>query len=120
MKALKIIAYIIAAILIIFGVLYILSVFGPGGNTGRLLIGLILVGIAFVLIFWAARQPAVSSQQNVTVKIDLPGGVEMDTIKCKSCGGVITAENIKLVAGAPVVSCPFCGTTYQITEEPKW
>ena len=29
-------------------------------------------------------------------------------------------KDIKLVAGAPVVTCPFCGTTYQLTEEPKW
>ena len=27
---------------------------------------------------------------------------------------------ITLVAGAPTVTCPYCGVTYQITEEPKW
>jgi redox-regulated HSP33 family molecular chaperone len=44
----------------------------------------------------------------------------MDTMKCKSCGGTITSENIQMVAGAPVVTCPYCHTTYQLTEEPKW
>jgi uncharacterized Zn-finger protein len=29
-------------------------------------------------------------------------------------------DNIKMVAGAPVVTCPYCNTTYQLTEEPKW
>jgi len=41
-------------------------------------------------------------------------------MKCKSCGGSLTMDNIKLVAGAPVVNCPYCNTTYQLTEEPKW
>jgi uncharacterized Zn-finger protein len=29
-------------------------------------------------------------------------------------------DNIQMVAGAPVVNCPYCKTTYQLTEEPKW
>jgi uncharacterized Zn-finger protein len=29
-------------------------------------------------------------------------------------------DNIQMVAGAPVVNCPYCHTTYQLTEEPKW
>jgi uncharacterized Zn-finger protein len=44
----------------------------------------------------------------------------MDTIKCKSCGGTLTANDIKMVAGAPMVTCPYCHTSYQLTEEPKW
>lgn len=120
MSATKIIAYIGAAILIFFGVMFIWAAFSPTGSTGWIVVGVISVAIGLALIFWAARRPAAAAQQNVTVKIDLPGGVEMDTIKCKSCGGVITSENIKLVAGAPVVTCPYCGTTYQLTEEPKW
>jgi uncharacterized Zn-finger protein len=44
----------------------------------------------------------------------------MDTLKCRSCGGALKPENITMVAGAPVVTCPYCGTTYQLTEEPKW
>lgn len=121
MKAIKIIAYIFAAILIFFGVLFIWSAFTPTNQQpGNIVIGLISVGIGFVMIFWAARKNAASADQNVTVKIDLPGNVALDTMKCKSCGGVLSPENISLVAGAPVVSCPYCKTTYQITEEPKW
>ena len=46
--------------------------------------------------------------------------MNLDTLTCKSCGGQLTSDNISMVAGAPVVSCPFCGTSYQLTEEPKW
>ncbi len=123
MSAGRIIAYIGAAILIFFGVLFL---WGAGGQTGGgfswVLIGLISVVIGFVLIFFASRKPksTASSDQNVTLKIDLPGNVQMDAMKCKACGGVLSEKDIKMVNGAPVVTCPYCGTVYQLTEEPKW
>jgi hypothetical protein len=120
MSAGKIIAYIVAAILIFFGVLFIWGSTGQGGSLGWIPIGIISVGIGLVLIFWAARRPAQANQTNVTLNVDLPGNVSMDTIKCKSCGGTLAPEDIKMAAGAPVVTCPWCHTTYQLTEEPKW
>jgi hypothetical protein len=120
MSAGKIIAYIIAAILIFFGVLFIWGSSGQGGSPGDIIIGIISVGIGLVLIFWAARHPAKADQTNVTLKVDLPGNVSMDTLKCQSCGGTLSPNDIKMVAGAPVVTCPWCHTTYQMTEEPKW
>ncbi len=121
MSAGKLIAYLAAAILIFFGVLFIWGAFSPQGEIGWILVGLISVGIGFVIIFFAARRKAQpQAEGNVTLKIDLPGEVNLDTIKCRSCGGALTAQNIEMVAGAPVVTCPYCHTTYQITEEPKW
>ncbi len=121
MSAGKIIAYIAAAILIFFGVLFIWGAFSPNGSPGWILIGLISVAIGFGLIFFASRRPAQpAAPDNVTVKIDLPANANLDALKCQSCGGALTTENIHLVAGAPVVTCPYCKTTYQLTEEPKW
>lgn len=120
MRAGKIIAYIVAAILIFFGVLFIWGSTGDQGSVGWIPVGIISVGIGLILIFWASRKPAQPADTNVTVNIDLPGDVNMDTIKCQSCGGTLKPEDIKLVAGAPVVTCPWCHTTYQLTEEPKW
>ncbi|HEY9077417.1 MAG TPA: hypothetical protein VIO61_12870 [Anaerolineaceae bacterium] len=123
MNILRVIAFIVAAILIIFGVLFILSAFSV--NTvnpfGNIITGVILVIISFGLIWFGMRKPKTSGDTtNVTVKVDLPGNVRMDSIKCKSCGGVLSEDNIKLVSGAPVVTCPYCKTVYQLTEEPKW
>lgn len=116
----KIIAYILAAILIFFGVLFM---WGAGSATGGgvlwIVIGVISAAIGLGLIWLASRKPA-SSTTNVTLQIDMPGNVSMDSLKCKSCGGVISEKDVKIVAGAPVVTCPFCQTTYQLTEEPKW
>jgi Na+/melibiose symporter-like transporter len=120
MSAGKIIAYIAAAIFIIFGALFILATFSPDGQFGWLITGLILVGIGFVLIWFAARKSPTAQDNDVTLKIDLSGDINLETLKCKSCGGSLTADNITMLAGAPTVNCPFCNTTYQLTEEPKW
>jgi hypothetical protein len=119
----KIIAYIAAAILIFFGVLFIWGAGGSGGGGwGWVLSGGISVLIGFGLIWLASRKPAAAAagSENPTYKIDLPGATKIEEMKCKSCGGSLSPDNVKMVAGAPVVSCPFCGTSYQLTEEPKW
>jgi len=123
MQAGKIIAYIFAAILIFFGVLFIWATFSPDGQIGWLIVGVISVGIGFGLIWFASRRkPSIqgSGEGEVTLKIDLPGDVNLDTLKCRSCGGTLSTDDIKMVAGAPVVNCPYCNTSYQLTEEPKW
>ncbi|HLE52105.1 MAG TPA: hypothetical protein VI755_08575 [Anaerolineales bacterium] len=122
MNAVKIISYIAAAIFIFFGIMFIYATFSPQGQIGWLVVGLISVVIGFGLIWFASTRKALvaGSGEDVTLKIDLPANVELDTLKCQSCGGVLKPENIKMVAGAPVVTCPYCGTTYQLTEEPKW
>jgi len=117
----KTIAYIAAAILIFFGVIFIWGAFSPQGSAGWLLVGGMLVVIGFVIIWFASRpKPAAAPGTNVTLQVDLPANVALETMKCKSCGGVLKSENITMVAGAPVVTCPYCSTTYQLTEEPKW
>jgi hypothetical protein len=122
MTAGKIIAYLAAAILIFFGVLFIWGAFSPQGQTGWIVVGLLTVGVGFAIIWFASRRkaPAAAAGESVTLNIDLPGEVSMDKLRCENCGGPLKPENIKLVAGAPVVTCPYCGTTYQLKEEPKW
>ncbi len=118
----KIIAYIVAGILVFFGVLSIWGSASPQGTAGSFFVGLVTVVIGLAIIFFVSRRSAAKADQtqNVTLNIDLPGNVSMDTLKCKSCGGTLSPENISIVAGAPVVTCPYCKTTYQLTEEPKW
>jgi hypothetical protein len=97
---------------------------GAQGVTGigsaGVLIGVIALvgGIAMAVL--AARKTKQETAQNVTVKVDLPGETKIEQMKCRSCGGTLTADNIKLVNGAPMVTCPYCNSVYQLTEEPKW
>jgi hypothetical protein len=123
MSAGKIISYIVAGIFIFFSILFILGSGDPlnGGGVSWICMGVIGLGIGFGLIWFASRlgkAPVVT--QNVTLNLDLPGKAKLDSLKCQSCGGALTSDNIKLVNGAPMVTCPFCSSTYQLTEEPKW
>ena len=97
---------------------------GAQGVTGIGSAGIVIGVLALIaggaLLFVAARKTKQETAQNVTVKVDLPGDTKIEQMKCRSCGGALSADNIKLVNGAPVVTCPYCGSVYQLTEEPKW
>jgi hypothetical protein len=125
--------YILAGILIIVSLCFMgyggLNIVGSTAadttssmplGTGFLLFGLLLVAGGVLLIVVAARKTRQETAQNVTLKVDLPGETKIEQMKCKSCGGTLSADNIKLVNGAPMVTCPYCNTIYQLTEEPKW
>ncbi len=123
MKTGSIISYVLAAIAIILSFLFILGSFSPDGSPSWLVIGIIGLLISFALIFAGVRLAAKAKKSGDTVynvNLDLPGKVQMDTMKCLSCGAPLTPDDIKMINGAPVVTCPNCGTTYQLTEEPKW
>ncbi len=122
MKAARTILYIIAGILIVLSFLFILGAFSPSGSTSWLVVGIVGLAIAFVAIIIGARigAKAAGTTQNISLNVDLPGNVKMDAIKCQSCGSPLASDDIKMIQGAPVVTCHSCGTTYQLTEEPKW
>ena len=111
-----------------YGGLNVVGSFDPNtGNpcwlplgAGLMCVGLVMIGGGILLIVLAARKIRQETIQNVTLKVDLPGETKIEAMKCRSCGGELSADNIKLVNGAPMVTCPYCNTVYQLTEEPKW
>jgi hypothetical protein len=119
MKAGKLIVYIAAAILIFFGILFIWATFSPQGSIGWLFIGVISVVAGFVLIWFASRRSS-TDRTEIIQKIELSGDINLESLQCQNCGGPLTSKDIKMVAGAPVVNCPYCGTSYQLAEAPKW
>jgi uncharacterized membrane protein len=97
---------------------------GAQGVTGigsaGMVIGALALVAGIIMIVLAARKTKSDTAQNVTYKVDLPGDTKIEQMKCRSCGGALTSDNIKMVNGAPMVTCPYCNTVYQLTEEPKW
>ncbi len=122
MSAGKIIGYIIAAILVFFGVLFVWAAFSPDGEPGWIIIGIISVAVGLgiiALIKFREPKPA-QAPQEIIQKIDLSGDIEMETLKCEKCGGELKKDSITVKEGAIFISCPYCGSTYQMVEEPKW
>jgi hypothetical protein len=87
---------------------------------GLMCVGLLMIAGGVVLIVVAARKTKQETVQNVTLNLDLPAETKFSQVKCQSCGGTLSAENVTIVNGAPMVNCPYCHTIYQMTEEPKW
>jgi len=122
MSAGKIIGYIVAGILIFFGVLFIWGAFSPQGEPGWIVVGIISAAIGLgIIAFVKFREPKPAQPpQEIIQKIDLSGEVELEKLKCQNCGAELDQDSIKVKEGAIFVSCPYCGTAYQMVEEPKW
>ena len=117
----RVIAYIAAAILIFFGVLFVWGAFSPDGSVGWILVGVVSIAAGLGLIWLTGRRARQAAQATTVVqKIELSGEVNLEKMTCRNCGGTLSSENIKVITGAPYVNCPYCNTSYQLNEEPKW
>ncbi len=121
------ILFLIGLCLLGYGILNVIgSTSGAGGSSwlsfglGFGVVGVIFLAAGAALVYAGARAGKTEVVQQVSMNVDLPGQTKISQLTCRNCGGALKPENIKMVAGAPVVECPYCGTTYQLTEEPKW
>ncbi|MBQ6343000.1 MAG: hypothetical protein IJI41_07760 [Anaerolineaceae bacterium] len=117
----RIVGIILSVIAYIFGVLFIWGAFGDPFVPSNLIIGIIMIGIGSVIMIIITRKnKADQAAKNVTYNIDLGGQTKASKMVCEKCGAPLGKDDITLVTGVPTVTCPYCGVTYQITEEPKW
>jgi len=108
-----VIGYGVSAILLFFAVLYALaSVYAPMRIWISVL--LFLAGFGMLYFVWK-RQPT-----QIVQKLEVPGRIKVQAIKCPNCSASMDMNQIKIVDGVPLVRCPYCGHTFEITEEPKW
>ena len=121
------ILFLIGLCLLGYGLLNIIGSTSGQGSGSWLTFGLGFgfVGVLFLaggagLVYAAARAGKTEVVQQVTMQVDLPGETKISEVKCRSCGGTLSAKDITLANGAPMVNCPYCHTIYQLTEEPKW
>lgn len=117
----RIVGIILSVIAYIFGVLFVWGAFGDPFVPSNLIIGIIMIGIGSVIMIIITRKnKADQAAKNVTYNIDLGGQTKASKMVCEKCGAPLGKDDITLVTGVPTVTCPYCGVTYQITEEPKW
>ena len=121
------ILFLIGLCLLGYGLLNIIGSTSGQGAASWLIFGLgfSFFGVLFLaggagLVYAAARAGKTEVVQQVTMKVDLPGQTKIEEVKCRSCGGTLSAKDVTLANGAPMVNCPYCHTIYQMTEEPKW
>jgi predicted Zn finger-like uncharacterized protein len=122
MRILTIIGGVAAVGVFFFAVIFAMSIPAvsdfPALVQSRILTSLILfiIGLAIVVsVYYVTRKP-----KTVIQHLELSGKMSSAQINCPNCGGSINASEIKITAGVPYVKCPYCGTTFEVTEEPKW
>jgi predicted Zn finger-like uncharacterized protein len=122
MRILPILGGMAAVVLFFFAVVFALASSYVGltaaAAQSRVLTSAILfiVGIAVVAgVYFMTRSPKTVIQQ-----VELSGQMKAAQIKCPNCGGNIVSSQIQINQGVPYAKCPYCGTTFEVAEEPKW
>jgi DNA-directed RNA polymerase subunit RPC12/RpoP len=87
-------------------------------TTTRLTIAAIMFLVGFGLAFYAyylTRKP-----KTVIQRLEVSGQMKAVPLRCPNCSASVDASVIKIVSGVPYATCPYCGHTFEVAEEPKW
>ena len=112
----KLIAYPLAAALAFLGIVFVV---GAQGQIMHIVVGVVLMAAAGALVLLALLKPK-PIETTLIQKIDLSGDVNIEQMKCRSCGGILNKDSISVRAGGIFINCPYCGSAYQLEEAPKW
>jgi len=120
----RIVGVVFACILLLFGILWLLAATSSSPENaspgGRFVVGIILLIIGGLGLFGALWKPGKEKELKIVQKVELPGDMRLEQLKCSSCGAKLDKDSISVKAGSIVISCPYCMSTYEIEEEPKW
>jgi len=100
------------AVLLFFGIIFALaSVYAPT----RLIVAALLFAIGFGIAYYITKKPKTMVQ-----RLEVSGQMKAVVLKCPNCSASVDANQIKIVSGVPYATCPYCGNTFEVAEEPKW
>ena len=117
MKITTVLGAIAVAVLFFFGLIFAIAASVQEAAT-RLSVSLALFVLGFAVAYvtyLTSRKPTKIIQQ-----LEISGQMKAAAIKCPNCSASVDANTIKMVQGVPYATCPYCGTTFEVTEEPKW
>lgn len=121
-KITTVLGAIASTILLFLGFIFLLSAgsatLTSEQQTFRLVEGAILLILGFAIayvVYVFSRKPTTIIQQ-----LELSGQMKAAPIKCPNCSASVDAKSIKIVSGVPYATCPYCGNTFEVAEEPKW
>ena len=115
MKIVTVLGAIAVAVVFFFAVIFALA---ASYQPTRLITSgiLFVIGIAIIVgIYYTTRKP-----KTIIQRLEVTGQMKAASIKCPNCGASVEPNQIKIVSGVPYATCPYCGTTFEVTEEPKW
>jgi len=116
-KIITILGAIAVAVVFFFAVIFALAASVQATLTRLVTSGILFViGVAIIVgIYYATRKP-----KTVIQRLEVSGQMKAASIKCPNCSASVDTNRIKIVSGVPYATCPYCGTTFEVIEEPKW
>ena len=115
MRTITILGTIIAIVLFFFAFIFAFATnYWPTGLIVSALLFVVTLAIVYT-IYVVTRKPT-----TVTQTLNVSGEMKAVGIKCPNCGASINTASIKIMSGVPYATCPYCGHTFEVTEEPKW
>jgi DNA-directed RNA polymerase subunit RPC12/RpoP len=105
---------IVIAVLLFFGIIFAIAASVEAPAT-RLVVAALLFIVAFGIGYYITKKPTTIIQ-----RLELSGEMKPAALKCPKCGAAVDEKQIKIVSGVPYATCPYCGQTFEVTEEPKW
>jgi uncharacterized membrane protein len=111
-KIITVLGAVAVAVLLFFGIIFALaSAYAPT----RLIVSALLFIAAFGIAYYVTRKSTMIVQ-----RLEVSGDMKAVALKCPHCSASIDANQIKIVSGVPYATCPYCGNTFEVSEEPKW
>lgn len=114
MSTTKIIALVWAGILFFLGIIFAIAS-SVRDTISRLIVAFLFFVAGFVLVYLASRR-----SKTVIQKLEVSGDMKAVGITCPNCGASVDSSRIKIISGVPYATCPYCGRTFEVAEEPKW
>ena len=117
MKIITILGSIAVTVVFFFAAIFALAASVQATLTRLLTSGILFViGVTIIVgIYYTTRKPT-----TVIQRLEVSGQMKATLIKCPTCGASVEPNKIKIVSDVPYATCPYCGTTFEVTEEPKW
>jgi len=110
---LKYLAYAGSALLIFLAIMFIMSY---NMDITNFYVGLVLLGVAVLILFFSREKQPLEIKQTVTVT----GPVAVKEVHCPVCNAVVDPTKVEIITGKPYLTCSYCKNKFELTEEPTW
>ena len=114
MKIITVLGAIAVVVLFFLAIIFALAASVQETLTRLAVSGLLFI-IGIAILYYITRMP-----KTVIQRLEVSGQMKAASIKCLNCGASVDANTIRIVSGVPYATCPYCGTTFEVIEEPKW
>jgi len=109
---------IAVAVLFFFGIIFAWSTgadIAAEVRTTRLIVAALMFIVGFGIAYYMTKKP-----KTIIQRLEVSGQMKSVALKCPNCSASVDANQIKIVSGVPYATCPYCGHTFEVAEEPKW